>query len=543
MQIVSHPDQIPEWVTARIASQQFEPLILACTLDACIVNAAAEALSDNPGDTMLARSLVQAAQEGVELDVTTTRQVCESLIAHVADGTPDGWRSWEALLQLPIPPELRDSAEAAANQHSPEHAMVARVSLELQFGPMALSEDNIQLLKNVLALPKLPDPPSSGDDHIFDITSWSIDSVLTKTQVKAAEMLLDHAPETAELVAACAISAPQSPQKALKQLLADREFTGAVQTIDDANVQSVKGIEIPSWFSDYDDTAYSRFLKLIADHPITEFSTLQLTKLDELADFVETLRLNDGGAVHLHKQTNEVLQELIELTASLYRFDRAVLAGQAAVALERLERWGSAPYWALFDNARERLDVDWRAVNDPEAAARLLMRLFTLGVGHARFAAKSLWEAPISEQAVQTLRDLLPRLAGSPAHERFGALALGSIMSRADLECWTSSEDPVLRAVAAEMIDPMRGDVLSGRFRKLLDDTDGHVQEAAIKHVTRRGLPNLIAILGEIANRPNPGWMCLSCRTVNPPPGNNSCANDRCHRGGANPAMLATNTL
>ncbi|MFJ4615558.1 NACHT domain-containing protein [Streptomyces griseus] len=539
MRIVSRPNEMPEWVDARIAAKQFEPLVLACTLNASVTRAASRALHNNPRNTALARALVRSAREGAELNDVTTRKISECLISHVADGTQEGWMSWEDLLWLPIPAEFRASAESAAARHSPDHALVARASLELQFHPNSCGAENAKLLKDVLALRSLPHRPQASGREAFDFTAWLVDRTLTRTQEKAAEALLDQAPHMSPTVAACAVEAPSGLQEALTRLLADLGFDDDVQAIRSAMAQKFAGLKFPSW-SDRADDKYAHFLRLVADHATTQLSTTQATLLNELADFVETIDLNDGGVTHLYKQPDSVLQELIELTTSLYGFDQAVLAAQANIALARMERWdGHTPYFALFDYSRERSNPDWSAVPNTEAAVSTLIVLIKLGLGQARFAAKSLWRAPIAEQAAPQLRDLLPRLAPSTRHQQLGAAALASLGTGPEPECWVNSDDPVLRGVAASMIRPLRGGVLREQIRELLDDLDGHVQEEAVRNIVRAQPPDLAAILDKVIGRPAPGWMCLSCRTVNPPPGRTSCIKENCSTVGANPAKLA----
>ncbi|WP_369267432.1 hypothetical protein, partial [Streptomyces harbinensis] len=81
------------------------------------------------------------------------------------------------------------------------------------------------------------------------------------------------------------------------------------------------------------------------------------------------------------------------------------------------------------------------------------------------------------------------------------------------------------------------------QFRQLLDDPDGHVQEAALRHLIKARPPELTAIMNDILARPRPGWMCLNCRTVNLPPGSASCTGDKCFTVGADPAKLAAEFL
>ena len=540
MHVVSRTEEIPTWVEARIVGRQFEPLVLACTLEAAVVSAAASALTSKPDQVALARALAQGFKEGAKLDDDTVACVCRSLIAHVEEGTREGWSNWEALLWLPVPADLRDSAEAAAKAHGAEHSLVARASFVLKYAPQQLDIKQTQVLQEVLALRSLPDRPSESTGTQAEFVSYFGDRTLTKTQLSAAELLLDHVPNSGSLVAERAIGAPSGLQKSLMRLLEERGFEDDVRSIHEETLKSIKSFKIPPLFDGYDDEIYGQFLQLVAEHPPAELSATQEARLHELAEFVTTLQLNDAGAVHLHKQDDDVLRELIELAATLYGFDRGILSSQAAIALERMEHWeGTDPYFALFDNSEERSAASWHAVACPDAAVRLLLRLFTLGVGQAWFAAKSLCGAPVADEAVPLLRALLPRLVSSTRHLDMAAMTLASITSGPEPGCWTNSSDPVLRAVAAKTVKAISGDAVSEQLQALLDDIDGHVQEAAIRRVVRYRPADLGAILDGVANRALPGWMCLSCRTVNPPPGPTSCSNDKCFHMGANPAKLA----
>lgn len=544
MRIVSRPQEIPAWVAARIAAQQFESLVLACALGPSVARAASDALPSSPGDIGLAKALAQVDREGAGLDGATVRQVCECLIAHVAEGTQDAWLSWTDLLRLPIPADLRASAEAAAAQHGEDYALVARASLALHFRRDGSSPEDPQLLKALLGLRSLPRRPSVSKSTRVTLDAWMMDRTLREAQQKAAEALLDHVRDTSSLVAALAIDAPHRLQDSLTRLLADRGFDEDVQAIQHANTQRFKDFRLPSWASERNDTAYAHFLKLVADHATTDLTAEQATLLDELAEFVETMEMNDGGVTHLHKQPDDVLRELIALTTSLYGFDRSVLAAQAKIARFRMEHWdGNAPYFALFDAASKRSRPDWTAVHDRDAAVRLLMRLLTLGLGQAVFAARSLCDTPVAEQAAPLLRQLLPRLRPSTRHEHIAAVTLASLMPGPEPDCWVDSEDPVLRAVAALMIEPVIGNTVGAQFGQLLDDPDGHVQEAALRHLIEARPPELAVIMNDVLARPRPGWMCLNCRTVNPPPGSTSCTSDKCSTVGADPAKLATEFL
>lgn len=419
--------------------------------------------------------------------------------------------------------------------------MVARASIVVQFDHQTFDARHSQLLEEVLALRSLPDRPSSGEAGSVLPSAWFVDRTLASTQLQAAEVLLENVPGASSHVAACAIGAPQGLRDSLTQLLADKGCEVDVRFVHEDAAKIAGEVRFPTWWADYDEDVYAQFIRLVAAAGTpAELTTAQATLLSELADFVATLQMNDGGVQHLHRQSDAFLRDLIELAATLYNFDRGVLASQATVVLDRMERWGGTdPYFALFDNSRERDDPDWCEVRSPEASVQLLTRLFTLGIGQANFAARSLWKATVVDEAAPRLRALLPRLVVSTQHQRMAAIALASLESGPEPECWTASDDPVLRTVAADMIDVMSGDVVSNQLRALLDDKDGYVQEAAVRRVVRCRPADLPVILNRIAGQALPGWMCLSCRTDNPPPGSTSCSNANCYRVGPNPAKLA----
>ncbi|WP_431972387.1 NACHT domain-containing protein [Nocardia sp. bgisy134] len=544
MRVVSCPNEVPQWVEARVASEQFEPLVLACTLNSAVARVVYDTLRADTADVRVAKVLAQASSEGATLDDDIVRGVCQRLIAHIAEGTSFGWSSWKVLLSLPIPSELRASAEAAAAQYGTEHNTVARASLEFHFypNPTVLTDQQVELLKEVLAIPSLPDIRPPAAKRLIDVITWSVDQTLIATQERAARLLLDHDVHTAPLIAACAAAAPSGLQDSLVRLLTERGLSAEVQPILEDHARGLARFE--SWLSGRDNSVYGDFLSLVADHEKTELSTIQAIRLDELADFIETLDLNDGGAErYIYRRPDAMLRQLIGLTVSLYGFDHAVLAAEAEIALARMKRFGgNAPYFALFDNAQERSETDWSAVSDPDAALLLLLAMLTLGIRQARFAAKSLWRTPVAH-AAELLREQVSALTARPGHQRLAASALASLESIPEPECWVRSDNPVLRVVAALTINPMSGDESSGQIRELLDDLDGHVQEAVIKHIVSAQPSDLMTLLKRVVDRQNPGWMCLNCRTANPPSSSTRCSKDDCSTVGPNPGELASKHL
>jgi hypothetical protein len=88
--------------------------------------------------------------------------------------------------------------------------------------------------------------------------------------------------------------------------------------------------------------------------------------------------------MHLMREPDEYLLALNELAVALYGFDANVLAAQAQIALNRVERSGGLdPYFSLFDCAQARSRPNWRAVTDHKSAIVLLLRLFSFGPSQA----------------------------------------------------------------------------------------------------------------------------------------------------------------
>jgi hypothetical protein len=201
------------------------------------------------------------------------------------------------------------------------------------------------------------------------------------------------------------------------------------------------------------------------------------------------------------------------------------------------------PYFAIFDSATSRTETNWASISDVRAAVDLLMELFWLSRSQARLAAICLWGArAAAEYAVPQLRDLIPRVASSTEHQRLAAVALASLSSGPEPMSWVKSANPVLRRVAAEFIDAVVDGEVAPDLRRLLGDADGYVREAAIANLVSEPPANTEALLEQLSNDGRPGWMCLSCRTVNAP-GVRSCRAEECHRGGPDPTATARKLL
>ncbi|GAB3845681.1 hypothetical protein [Dactylosporangium cerinum] len=465
--------------------------------------------------------------------------LCEALINDAAAGTRESWLSWRALLKLPLPGRLRDSAERAARSHSADHALLARAALDLRFVAQDILVNDPGVLLDVVKLRNLPERPPERDSTGFDARFAGVDEALVSTQVAAAEAMLGRVGAATALVVERGLDAPRNLAERLIESLGERGFEAEAAAVRDALGRRI-GVSEQPLLLDADAYEDTRVVRMLAEAEPTRLSRAQATRLDALADFLETLKLTDLGAVHLLREPDGVLRKLTEVGVALYGFDSSMLAAQARVLLKRIEIWGgNAPCYGLTGDASGRTEPEWAAVDQPEEAVVLLLHLLTLGRAQAAFAARSLWDAPVAHLAAPWLRAALPSMAVSPEHQRLAAYTLGSFGQGPEPDCWVDSDDPVLRAVAANLIEPFAGTLLRDDFRRLLDDPDGWVRISALERIASTSFPDVDAILAEAASQPRPGWTCLHCRTVNPPASSSGCRKDGCHYLGAEPSRTA----
>jgi hypothetical protein len=292
LRVASLPDDADSWVSERISAQQMEPLILAAALRAEVATALISAMERHPENMEVVHAAVRAFSEGAHFHATAIRRLCIALIDDVSTGTPRGWRSWRELLKLPIPDDLRTNAKAAARQHGPAHEHVACAALNLRFKDKATLLHDPDSLLTVLTIPNLqtesPSDPSGG----YDLGSTTVDVSLTETQFSVAELLLGQVPAATRMIVDCANNAPMGLLESLLRLLRDRGFADEAREVEEA-IGWTK-IKWPAWMLAVKDRQ-TRILELLAAEEQSELNYSQRARLDDVADFVKTLDLNDGG--------------------------------------------------------------------------------------------------------------------------------------------------------------------------------------------------------------------------------------------------------
>jgi hypothetical protein len=528
-------DQMEQWVAQRFAAGKLESLILAAGLSPA-AGRSLGALAVATADRALAHAVVQAVREGAVVladDLAGTRKV---LLADARRADRDGWRSWTAALKLPQSPDQADSL-MVLDGYPPDYKILGQAHRELTTRGAAELIHAPESLLAVLSLRRLAElprrPPSDGPDW----RDWIRDDLLGDTQLEIAKLLTGRVDQAAQILLANIDEWPARLYEEFLRVLAENGYASEVRNIRRKQRERFARTFAP--LADFRHDRHRRLLAIVAElgRP-PELTLAQMTRMDELADYVETLDLNNVSSWPLLKRTKD-LPQILRLVAALGGFNIDVLSAQASLVAERMNATGdNAPFFSLFDQARKR-DIDrWQSIDNQMSAVRMIGTLFTDGLGNARVALNALWEFPSPDLAAPMLRDLLSRVRSSPRHQRLVALTLYSLHGTPEPECWLDSDDPVLRAVLATICPAAIRNRLNPILSKLLDDDDGNVRAEAIRRLEEVRTSGRQALLVRLAARPDPGWMCWSCRTVNPP-GQSSCRNKDCHGAAPEPAEIA----
>jgi hypothetical protein len=261
-------------------------------------------------------------------------------------------------------------------------------------------------------------------------------------------------------------------------------------------------------------------------------STAKLTKrearrLDELADFVETLNLNDISAWPSASHFDVIESGWLNAVAELGGFDKGVLAAQASIVMKEMEHdvrssdreHEHAAFYALFNSAEQRELDNWSGVDSPDEARQLALSMLPASYGCAFVGARALSTHPSQDETAALIAEVFPNLSHRVA--RFAVLAFVILRKEAN-EAFTEiaeHKNPAVRAAAASFVDVISEDGnLTEVATMLALDTDRSVQIAALDRIADQtdslvpGLENLLRSLGRTDSKP---FRCTSCGAKN----------------------------
>lgn len=534
-------DDVPRWVAETVERGSTEALVLASGLSQVVASEFAS-IAARSGDHELLLAAGRAVREGAKLDAASHGVLINAIVADAVAGGNEGWDSWLTLVRLPAVRQPDDLVHALAS-FPPEYQKVGQALVDLRWRSRADLESNPATLLEVLRLDRLPRLSRRLPRASSDLRALWADDGFDEAIGGAAEIVVGVVDEAVDLVIAQLRSSPLVLHRRLEGLLKSRGFTARVsQALAEQRNGIARGF---AQMMDFDRDAPKKLLEHLASRPHSPLEHAQRVRLDELADFVETLNLNDAST-WVGRRREQRLPEVVNLVAVLGGFDLRVIAAEAAVVLERVAACGKhAPFFALFDGASSRALDRWDDVADPVLAVGLLIDMLYWGRGSALVAANALWGAPVAEFAAPLLRDALPELESSTEHQRIAALALASLSSVIEIPepgVWADDENPVLRSVVAKWCNRTVDGRVNAQLSQFLEDPDGNVRETALRSIFKSDAVDRMDVLSRAAESADPGWMCLSCRTVNPP-GTSACEKKKCYRAAPKPAEDARRML
>jgi hypothetical protein len=530
---------IRSWVDASADGERYETLVLAAGLSSVAASQLLEraAASTNHPLILAATRAVREGADGSEIEL---RGLIDALVRDARVGDREAWRAWSQLTRLAVPKDVQPTVLEALSAFPGEYQAIGRALMALRWHSpedMLTYADQLLDALRVSSLPRLPRRFKS------DAPDWQgilIDEGYAEAKEGAAAALLGVVEEATSLVVESLQHGSSAMNDNLRRLL---QRHGLGRLAEDAlREQTAKMREsVLRAFRNFDEDGHLRLLRELSSSNQGLLNYQQGTRINELADFCETLHLNDSSAWPRTDDNYNDFRLALTTVAQLGSFDRGVLSAQAIIVLRRIETFNdNAPFFALFDQATRRSLDRWDAVPDRTKAVDLFIRMLSLGRGAAFVAASALWRAPVADLAVPRLLDLIPRLEPSPDHQRIAARTLLSLTGGAQIAQWVSDPNPVLRKVVAESIRVERDGVLSDEIRILLDDQDGNVVEAAINRLGKVHAAERDEQLRRLADEPDPAWLCMHCRTPNEPD-RTSC--DSCHLVGPSPSQSARKIL
>jgi len=418
---VANPQTVSAWISARVADESLEPVVLACALDSAIGTAAVDVLRASPSNVKLARALARAIREGAEMSEPAKLDILVALVDALGQGTEESWECWDDILEMSPPAELRSKVVEAARSHSDHHALVAETTLVLRFAEPS-PEEHLEKFRDLMALSGLPaSAGGGGDQESRDFFSFlSPAKALAEAQKLSAGFLARHSPESVDLIVQRIMHGPSMLADPLTEVLVAHGFSEEASELAEARADEPGQQRIRAWLNQHEDAHEAETVDLIADREHAAVGGREAITLDTLAALLQACRLEDYGDA-FHTQSEDDRRSVLTAVAELLALDLGEIATEAAILRERMgDKADSGPYEAMFDPPAPARTPDWSHVRDVHAAVRALVGQFWLTTSQAQVAARFLWGTPAATIAAPLLRELIPKLRSSPRHERLG---------------------------------------------------------------------------------------------------------------------------
>ncbi|KJQ52515.1 NACHT domain-containing protein [Microbacterium sp. SA39] len=502
------------WVSQRISAEQYEPLILALTLSPDIVRIAMRSL-EATHSRPLAQSIATSVAHGANLDAEATRLVAGCLISHLSEATMDGWSSWRALRALDLEPDQVDDLLYTLTALPAGYQHIVRSEAHLLWESSLADDAALDLMRMTLATETLP---LMGDELPSGPAS---NAGLVDAQVRAAEHMLVIDPATADEIAARLNGdAPFFLHQRLLEILVERGNAYALDKTNEMRDAFIDAVTEPGW--DPEVNRWPNLLDILSEASPVPLTSKQTLATPELARLFTLLNLNVAGSITFVNSDPSEVGAAFTATANLFGIDRGVLSAEADIVKARVDRWGMDPLFAVMESMDPHGYPEWESV-DAVATAAELNKLLRFPRAQAGFAAWALQQGP-ADIVLGLLDVAVSEFESSPRHQYLVARAFARASPNWEPAPWAEHANPVLRqAVAATLPedDPL--------LRTMAHhDADRHVQAAAVARIVSAPASDAAAVLDGVLRQKPVGWMCRSCRKMNPP-SRSVCSGDRCY--------------
>jgi NACHT domain len=499
-----------------------ETLVLAAGLSSAI----AEALIDRAreaGDERLALAAATALTQGGRASGEHVRELIRHLITLLTPGDDEAWRVFTTLVRLPVPLDLQDAVLAALIGFDREHILVGTAVAALDWGITA--EWRNRALEDALRVDTLPALPrrQPRTSRYATAADLMVDQAFMRVKEQASELLLPTRPELAPVVAAALRHASTGTTQRLLEILRRNGYTDLANAAW-KDIFATKAFEqLTHGFMDI-DIDVRRTLDTIASLAVPAvLAKSQRRRLNELAAFVEALNLNHGGAWLKGSTLDRLREPWYRLIAAVGGFDLATLAAEAEVvrAEELSQKDGDRRhdlFFSLFDSpAQTNLDR-WSNFADPPAGRELALQVLAGPWAVAIVAGQVLATHPQRGETARAIRALLrtlPRTSKKPAV--WALLKLTDEVEPIAAQLIAEPDEAIREAVASVVRLTEAGGPTSLGIT-LAIDRERTVQLAAIEQFrkdAKEPVPEMIALLEQVAAQPSQPFRCHSCGTAN----------------------------
>jgi hypothetical protein len=497
------PEAVAAWVDARIRDRRHEPLILA------------SALSQVAGERLLAAACCgdehelliaagAAVRQHARVPDTDRERLVAALTTDARNPDAQGWMSYVTMLDLLGGQSVGQDLDEVLIRYPLDHQIIGKAALTLRCSPDLVDEP---LLLNALSVHRLSRLPSRQTACGSARVVATADNLHEEVVEAAARNLLGRLDEATGLVVDML---PESSMGLFERLLAALQDVGLIDAASDVLAQQSQVFaRTAALLTDYDRDAPVRLLDHLAQNPHAELTDIQAARLDELADLYETLHLHVLGG-YPRRQDYDSWLEFVDVVLVLGGFDPARLAAESDLARRRVAQAGNEAFTALRIAARPRRLDQWHHLGDPEAAAGTLVEALFMGKWTAQTAAAALSASP-SNSAIPLLEKALPQLESSRDHQRLAAHAYARLKGDEPLTGWATSDNPVLRFVAAERLPDTVDGQLNSLLCQLTFDPDRQVAVAAVRSIADARTTAAAAHLKSVVSAQREEWTCRRC--------------------------------